>query len=192
MKEHICFSGGATGADTVFGDCAEAAGHKVVHYTFDGHRKIGKNAFKLNMFQLLQADSYLIEANKLLRRKFPTKNPGTDNLLRRNYYQIHDTKRVYAVTDLDETGFPLGGTAWAVIMAMQLDDQPEIFFFSQKQNSWYKFVKITEKGLRKNLLIIWKKIQKPPRPSDKYTGIGTSKNLTENGIDAIKQLYNGN
>jgi hypothetical protein len=175
----ILFSGGAPGADQLFGKLAKAAGHKVVHFSFEGHHEGIENRFPLSIRNLLVADTYLQDANKLLQRTFPTKTSDVNNLLRRNYYQVYDTERVYAATELDEKGRPKGGTAWAVVMAIQLS-VPEIYVFD---TVWKKF-----SHLDKNRLI-WE-INKPTRPQGKYTGIGSRpKNLSPEAIQAITDLY---
>ena len=85
----MCLSGGADGADVVWGMAAEAAGHEVVHWSFAGHKSSANYLSELNDTQLRVADHYLELANKSLQRKWPTTNPVVNNLLRRNFYQIY-------------------------------------------------------------------------------------------------------
>lgn len=70
MKENICFSGGCAGADELFGNCAKEVGHKVVHFMFKGEKTNCKteDSLYLNDLQLLQADEYLVEANKIFKK----------------------------------------------------------------------------------------------------------------------------
>src|SRR4051812_27476324 len=114
-KQSVCYSGGAEGADTLFGEFAEAAGHAVIHYHFRSNKAKLKHHKILSEFYLLQADPYLQDANKYIRRKYPTRTVDVDNLLRRNYWQIFDSTKIYAVTTLADRGIPLGGTAWAIV-----------------------------------------------------------------------------
>ena len=100
---NICLSGGAVGADTTFGNCAESVGHTVVHYVFHGMRTKCKNGLIfVEQENLLKADPYLKQANKILKRRFPTSSGYVNNLLRRNYYQVKETKRVYAVSSISD------------------------------------------------------------------------------------------
>ena len=178
--KNVCLSGGCRGADTVFGECAEAAGHKVVHWSFGGHYTKCK-ATVLRSDALLEADEPLKEAAKLLKRNYPSRYIYTNNLLRRNYYQIKNSERVYAVSSLIEHGIVKGGTGWAVAMGIQ-KHIPEIYFYDQDAKTWYKHDPMhhTDWG--------WEQIGMPPEPHGIYTGIGASV-LNESGEKAIKDLY---
>ena len=98
----ICFSGGCRGADAVFGEEATKAGHKVVHWAFSGmHSKCPEEqVYRLPSNKLQEADDTLVKANKILGRTYPSRFVYTNNLLRRNYWQIKETERVYAVSSL--------------------------------------------------------------------------------------------
>lgn len=182
--ENICYSGGAVGADQVFGECAAKAGHKVVHFTFDGHKSAVVGHFLTNE-ELRTADFELKEANKMLRRTFPTKNEYVNNLLRRNYFQIRNASKIYAVTSLDDRGIPYGGTAWAVVMGILGQKINEVYVFDQADNNWYQYCGYAayKDGFEWN-----KKSMDVPRPLGHYAGIGT-RELTDNGRKAIEDLY---
>lgn len=184
---NILLSGGANGADTEFGKCATKAKHDVVHWSFDGHKIKSKvNVYQLTTEHLLAADPYLIRANKGLIRSFPTKTDHTNNLLRRNYYQVKWSESVYAVSKFTDDNSMMkvaGGTAWAMQVYADrflYDQEPwnlcKMYMFDQMSNKWYQWLKI------------WRPINKPPSPSMVYAGIGT-RDLTEQGLEAIKQLY---
>jgi hypothetical protein len=180
---NICLSGGCGGADTVFGEQAALAGHEVVHWSFGGHHSKCENLRILNSQQLMEADEYLKKASKLLKRHYPSRFVYTNNLLRRNYYQIKTTDRIYAVSSLEENGSGRvkGGTGWAVAMGIQ-SQVPEIYFFDQECDTWFKHIwwGHTEWG--------WEKFGAPPIPHGIYTGIGT-RELNESGKQAIVKLY---
>lgn len=181
--ENTCFSGGAEGADTLFGVLAEAAGHNVVHYHFRPNKAKQKNVKVLSEFHLIQSDPYLIDANKYIKRKFPTRSLDVDNLLRRNYYQIEASQRIYAATTIGDNGIPLGGTAWAVMMGI-LKGINEVYVYDQAYSAWCKF-----KGYDKSKkLVKWTKATGIPAPEGLYTGIG-SRALTEDAVAAIHRLY---
>ena len=38
LNDNICFSGGARGADHAWGLMAEDQGHRVIHFSFKGHK----------------------------------------------------------------------------------------------------------------------------------------------------------
>ena len=177
MTEIICLSGGCKGADTIFGEQATLAKHKVVHWSFGGHYSKCKNLYCLTTLQLLAADKYLLEASKILKRNYPARFVYVNNLLRRNYYQIKDTERIYAVSSLDDEGIVKGGTGWAVAMGIQ-QFVPEIYLFDQEKSKW----------LFHHINWQWGDIDSPPPPIGIYTGIGASE-LNEAGRQAIVNLY---
>lgn len=183
--EHICFSGGAQGADAKFGEMATKAGHGVVHFSFSNHNtQCPKDTVLiLQDSELVLADPLLEICAKKLGRTFPTRNDHVNNLLRRNYFQVNQTERVYAVAPIDKDGKIIGGTAWAVQMAIQRHVK-EIYLFDSFAERWYTYDPMTE----------WEDYWKPtdylyvPRPYGYYTGIGT-RELPEAGAAAIEVLY---
>lgn len=184
MSCNICYSGGAkpfqgfASADLIFGECAEKAGHQVVHFSFKGHRHGQIHYKQLTEEQLMEADPWLRKANKILKRTYPTSSEHTNALLQRNYHQIKETKRIYAASTINDKGLVDGGTAWAVYMGILLN-VPEIYVYDQVREDWFSWI---DSG--------WWALNEIPKPERKYTGIGTRK-LTEIGVRAIKELYEG-
>lgn len=186
---NICLSGGAKGADTAWGDSALNAGHDLVHWIFDGYNIHNiKNYSILDTDKLSVADQYLDIANKTLQRKWPTGSNFVNNLLRRNYYQVYLSDRIYAIGQFTNDNSLLkikGGTAWAC--QMYIDrwiytnsdanmDKCQLYFFDQISNTWNKWNKI------------WHQINMPPAPSEVYAGIGT-RELSNAGRQAIIDCY---
>ena len=184
--DNICYSGGAVGADSLFGELAAKAGHKVIHWAFaEQGSKVPKETLnRLPYGLLIKADPWLKRTNVILKRTFPTRSVYTNNLLRRNYFQVKTTERVYAITRLDENnGIPQGGTGWAIVMGILLK-VPEIYVFDPDANFWNKFDNFNSRFNQ----ITWEAISSPPLPYGRYTGIGNI-DLTESGINAIRGLY---
>lgn len=184
-----CFSGGCEGADLAFGDAAKRVGHKVMHFSFQSHTaQTHPDAVVLNLQALLVSDPFLRDANKHLKRKYPTISMYVNNLLRRNYYQIKDTDRVYAVSHIDEKdNLVSGGTGWAVMMAMLRDNRPPIYVFDEKKLRWFSLRSFDK---RDTTSADWGALEfsQVPRPSGKYTGIG-SHDLTSAGSEEIRKLF---
>jgi hypothetical protein len=186
MKENVCFSGGAEGADTAWGKAATAAGHEIVHYVFEG---IGRNhaypRVYLNEAELGIANQYLLKANETLKRgSFPYNSEYVNKLLRRNYWQVKHSERVYAVAPLNpELTQVRGGTGWAVQMAIDLGIH-EIFVFDTVSNEWWVYLH------QFNRFTSFEDVKpsKPPAPCGCYTGIG-SREITQSGLQAIKEIY---
>jgi hypothetical protein len=136
---NICFSGGAQGADYYWGKCAEAAGHEVVHYSFAGHKTATQKHLRiLTNEELVIADQALKLANTMVKRKWPVHNPYTASLLRRNYWQIKDSDRLYAISHFEPDGSIAGGTAWGRILFLQQRAKPA-YIFDQNQNQWFNY-----------------------------------------------------
>ena len=192
VDENICFSGGAKGADSLFGQCAEVCDHKVMHFSFIGHKPAVKaNIYPISDLDLQQADKFLKRANLVLKRgTFPYESDYVNNMLRRNYFQIKQTERVYAVTSLDrKTGLPSGGTAWALVMAAQKGIR-DIFVFDQSTNLWRRMYDWVCAGFPESVVFDTMKWidERPEPPHGHYTGIG-SRDLTTEGANAIIKLY---
>jgi len=174
---NICFSGGAQGADTLWGDLALNAGHKLIHYIFNGHKSTCPYTKILTQQELDFADKFLNYANKTLNRHFPTKSLFVNNLLRRNFYQVRNSTSVYAIARISN-GLVEGGTAWAVQMFIDKNKGASCpcYVYCQTANKWYRW---TEE---------WVECV-PPRPQGAWTGIG-SRDLTAQGIAAAQELFN--
>jgi hypothetical protein len=183
---NTCYSGGCVGADAIFGEYATKEGHEVKHFSFLNHKYAkgvpNNQIVVLDEFMLHQANSPLTNAAKVLKRNFPTRSHYTDCLLRRNYYQIRDSDKIYAVSYLDENGLVKGGTGWAVTMGI-LKDIKEVYLFLQDENKWV----ILNSYIPKDNKMYWDDCN-PPKPSGSYAGIG-SHDITTNGKEAIKNLY---
>ena len=184
LGNDICLSGGAEGADLQWGMMAGKCGHRVIHWSFVGHRTDAPDSelVRLAPASLEEADPYLFRASKRLKRRYSRSKQTTMNLLRRNYYQSRWTNSLYAVGNI-EKGKIEGGTAWAVQIYMdrfKIDGEPmedcRLYFYDQKLDQW-----MTWKGE-------WSIMTSPPpRPSGIWTGIGT-RELSDKGKWAIRNL----
>lgn len=176
---NCCMSGGSDGADKLFGELAEQAGHKVIHWSFLNHHSSCKKEFirTLSYVDLLKADAHLKRANNTLQKTFPTSSEYVNNLLRRNYYQVVESESLYAACAFEDK-LPLGGTAWAIIMGINIEI-PNVYVFDTTNDKWITWN-----------IMDWKEIEfkNIPRPEGIYAGIGSSK-LPENGQSVIRRLY---
>lgn len=174
MIENICFSGGAKGADYFFGNFAKEINHKIIHYSFKGHKSQDiKNTVLLNQQHVAVADELLSLVNKNLKRTFPTKSDFVNNLLRRNYYQIIDSDSLYAISSITNNVVD-GGTSWAVEMFKEIREG-EIYIFDKKEMTWKQYNRISGLYDTKNAV---------PMPSGKWTGIG-SRDINKEIEDAL-------
>lgn len=180
LPPDVCYSGGSKGADKLFGECAEAAGHEVVHGGFGNHFSPCKKETirQLPYVELVKADPHLKKCNERLQRTFPTRSEYVNNLLRRNYFQIIYSDRIYAATAMNDDYVPFGGTAWAILMGIDRGIK-EVYVFDWGKDKWFFYNGYT-----------WNEIELKdiPHPYGKYAGIGSSE-LPENGQQAIRDLY---
>lgn len=177
----ICFSGGAAGADYYWGLAAKDYGHELIHYSFKGHHAcVTENLVRLSDDELAGADAELEKIKHHINRHIPYGTPWVLNLLRRNWYQVKDSDRIYAVSEMDPYSLSRckvnGGTAWAIEMAIE-NNIHSIYIFDQKSINWYEW---------KNRM--WNEIIKPPKPHGYWTGIGKRK-ISDQGIIAICELF---
>jgi hypothetical protein len=178
IESLVCNSGGAKGSDLTWQQECEKRKIIVNAYHFNTNLLKKQNVVILNQEQLNLADPFLIEANKRLLRKFPTWQEYVNNLLRRNYYQIKDSKAVYAIGTIDRKKNVInGGTGWAVEMARNLN--LSVYVFDQDENSWFKFE-------NENIVLVG-----IPKLISPFAGIGT-REIKSNGIQAIKDFLNFN
>ena len=172
----MCQSGGARGADLAWGAHAARLGHKVIHFSFAGHRTRApaEQIVVLSDEELRQADERMAIANRTLHRTWPPATDYSANLLRRDWHQVRNAERVYAVARFGTDGQIHGGTAWGVTMFIDLHNgQPcEAYLFEPSLQRWL------------TCNFEWGPIGAPPRPHGIWAGIGT-RNLDAAGEAAI-------
>lgn len=169
---NVCLSGGADGADLQWGLQAGKADHYVIHWSFAGHRTQAptEEVVRLTQEQLNLADDALTRANRTLKRRWPTRTDVTNNLLRRNWYQIKDAGSLYAISEMGLNGEIAGGTAWAVQMYLDRfihDGEPmencRAYVLDKNTLHWYKWT-----GAKWELII-----SRPPKPTGIWAGVGS-------------------
>ena len=176
----ICLSGGAIGADALFGIQALKNNHDLIDFSFSGHKCVNLgHEYILSETELKEGEFLLKQAQKRLNKTNP-RSIFVLNLLRRNYWQIKFTDSIFAVCSLkfdlqEQRLLPQGGTGYAVEMGI-LRGVPDIFLFDQITSSWYRFN------------YDWITCVTVPKPSGVYTGIGSRK-LFDNQRQAIIDLY---
>jgi len=169
---NLCMSGGADGSDLQWGLQAGKAGHGVIHWSFSEHRSQApeQELVRLHQKQLNLADGALKRANRKVQRSFPSRSEVTNNLLRRNWYQVRDTQSLYAVSQIKYDGSVDGGTAWAIQMYLdrfEYDGEDpskcRAYLLDKNTLKWYEW-----NGERWITMI-----SRPPKPQGIWTGIGS-------------------
>ena len=183
-----CLSGGASGADSIFGEEAKKAGHEVYHFHFNKNKQGLPHFYILGEEKLKVADPYLKWANKTLNRgSFPYSNEYTNDMLRRNFYQIKTADSVYAITRL-EKGNVKGGTGWATQMFIDKHkgEACACYVYDMLTERWYIWMG-PRWGFKDRYPGIGLEVD-IPKPKGIYAGIG-SRELTPKGEWALRSLY---
>lgn len=183
LKGFVNHSGGAVGADSVWGEEGAKYGATSNHYYYgkktpNGNTEISKEAFE-------DGKQHVLKANETLHRQ-PDKYM---DLLSRNWQQVKNADAIYAIGTRQKPNIrggavqnsqskfaPTvnGGTGWAVQMAV--DAGKTVYLFDQDVNRWFTI----EDGK-------WKPIDTPTLTKN-YAGIGT-REINENGRAAIAEVY---
>jgi hypothetical protein len=96
MKPSNCilFSGGAPGAESQFGACAERHGVEEVNFTFDGHKIERQRGVRvLNHEELLAGDVSLEYLSRLLHRRY-SEGPTLRKILQTLWYQVNNGQEI--------------------------------------------------------------------------------------------------
>ena len=177
-KHYTLFSGGAVGSDLFWQKIGAKFGVHLKAFSFERHGGKNRARVVLSQEQLKEADEFLHRANKTLKRHFPTGKSFVNNLLRRNWYQVKDTDKVFAITKIDSSGSTVqGGTGWAVQMA--IDYKRPVYVFDIAKSVWHQFDYSNHKFVS---------YRGTPKLSLNFTGIGT-RSLPEAGKKAIEQVF---
>ena len=166
LSNHVLFSGGAYGADQIFGVLAHKYGvGKQSHIRPVGNERIHKSLSKLGLEPLVAQVEHLLKAvdkiDELLGIKLKL---GTGaNLLARNYYQVSNSESVLAVAYLtDDLKSVLGGTRMAVDLGVALG--LPVYVLDVATESWYSY------NYKDNQFQLYNGI---PTLTRKFTGVGT-------------------
>ena len=119
MKPSDCilFSGGAPGAESQFGACAERHGVEEVNFTFDGHKIERQRGVRvLNHEELLAGDVSLEYLSRLLHRRY-SEGPTLRKILQTLWDQVNNGQEIYVIGTILEDDTVRGGTGWGAEFA---------------------------------------------------------------------------
>ncbi len=174
-QDYILYSGGAKGAETIFGRNAERVGIQVVNFSFNGHQVEYNNGLRvLTTEELQRKDVSLTYVSQLLNRKF-SNAPLMRKVLQTIMYQIENGMEVFVVGAIQTDNTVKGGTGWGVEFA-KICNKP-IFVFDQTRDVWHTWDKNT-----------WRSCPDPKISQTHFTGTGT-RFIEANGEKAIQELF---
>lgn len=168
------YSGGAPGAEAVFGELAEKWGVKEVNFTFDGHVQARtRGAHPLTEQELAAGDVSLAYVSRRLRRSWSSSAP-IKRVLQSLWHMVSAAQQVFVVGAIQEDGTVTGGTGWSVELARMWSKR--LWVYDQDKDEWYRWNGDD-----------W--LPGTPRiESTAFCGTGT-RYLAENGRDAIIALF---
>ena len=174
----ILFSGGAPGAESAFGACAEKHGVEEVNFTFDGHNiERHRGVRMLNHEELLTGDVSLDYVSRLMNRRY-TDRPTLRKILQTLWYQVNNGQEIYVIGAILEDLTVKGGTGWGAEFA-KLCNKP-LFVFDQDRDRWFRWTGDDWQPLGGSEL--------PVITHPHFTGTGT-RHLGDNGKRAIDALF---
>lgn len=173
LNEYVNHSGGALGSDTEWGKIGKEYGMTTNNHYYAEGSKTPNGNYPVSKESLKEADPYLIETNKVLKRRYPTRKEFINNLLRRNYWQVKNSDGIYAISTITNNMVD-GGTGWAVHMA--IINNKVVFVFDQKQKKWFTWKENEFKETETPILC------------KQFAGIGT-REINEDGKQAIHNVY---
>lgn len=176
--DSILFSGGAAGAESAFGACAERHGVEEVNFTFDGHKiERHRGVRVLNHEELKAGDVSLEYVSRLMRRRF-TDAPTIRKVLQTLWYQVNNGQEIYVIGTILDDGTVRGGTGWGAEFG-KLCNKP-LAVFDQAKDGWFTW---TDGEWRAHDSGSGPVITHPH-----FTGTGT-RTLQANGLRAIEDLF---
>jgi hypothetical protein len=174
----ILFSGGAPGAETAFGACAEQHGVEEVNFTFEGHKIDRHRGVRmLNHEELLAGDVSLEYVSKLMGRRY-TEGPTIRKVLQTLWYQVNSGQEIYVIGSILDDGTVKGGTGWGAEFA-KLCNKP-LSVFDQDKDLWFNWNGASWDALDSSTV--------PVISHPHFTGTGT-RTLRDNARSEIEALF---
>ena len=178
MKNFICHSGGAAGADFYFETFGKNFNVKTIAYSYKTKHHYSENKRELTQNEFHEGCQMVEKANITLQR---FRYHRMINLLARNWFQVKNANEIFAIGSIKRTNevqFVKGGTGWAVQMA--IDSKKPVFVFDQNETRWYYW------DFEINRFLVCE--FEPKITNENFAGIGTRK-INMFGIQAIEDLY---
>jgi len=168
-------SGGARGAEAMFGECAEAWGLSEINFTFEGRNPERKRGLvRLSAEELEQGAVSPVYVVAHMHRSYPD-TPLFRKTLKSIWHQVATAGEVFAVGTLLEDETVKGGTGWAVELAKHW--HKPLFVFDQGNGKWFAW---RDKS--------WQACEKPTISQRRFCGTGT-RDLNDAGKEAIRDLF---
>lgn len=168
------YSGGHTGAESEFGDCAERWGIQEVNFSYKGHKvSRDKNMILLEDDELNKGNISMEIVSRALGRRFHEAD-RLRRIVQSLFHIVTSSDHIFAVGWILENNTVKGGTGWGVELA-KIFNRP-VSVYDQDKDKWFT----------------WKKSQwvedEPVISQQNFAGTGT-RNLSDTGRKAIDDLF---
>jgi hypothetical protein len=129
------FSGGATGAEAVFGEVAARYGLKEVNFSFEGHSQARTEGRKiLDSRELAAGDVSLVYVAHRLHRHWD-KTETLRKVLQTQWHVVSHATQIFVVGAIQPDGTVHGGTGWSVELAKRWNKR--VWVFDQNHAGWF-------------------------------------------------------
>jgi len=170
------FSGATKGAESEFGQQAEAHGVEEINYCFEGHgNERTRGVHVLSRDELIKGDVSLQYVSRLLNRNYTQKGDTFRKVLQTLFHIVNASSEVFVIGEIQEDLTVKGGTGWGAEFAKICNKR--VHTFDQKQDSWFLW-----NGEA------WQKEAAPVIQETHFAGLGT-RMLDDKGRAAIAGLY---
>lgn len=182
-SDFILHSGGAKGADTIWGQIGEQYGVKANHY-YSGEKTPNGN-MEISEQDKVEGQQKVTIAARQMGRIEPTQQVR-NGLLIRDWAQVKYSDAIFAITTMLSVGSEMnygklakirqgkGGTGYAIQMA--INEGKPVYVYDQVRERWFK-----------NINGVWSSSDVPTLTKN-FAGIGT-REINEKGIQAIRDVY---
>ena len=173
-KNITIYSGGHKGAEAEFGKQAEAWGIPEVNFTYEGNTpERSKNLRVLTQDELKKGDISMEIVSKRMGRTY-AKADKIRKVIQSIFHMVNNGYHVFAIGWIQPDDTVKGGTGWGVELA-RLFNRP-VSVYDQDKKGWFTWEDNT-----------WA-ASEPVIDDRDFVGTGT-RNLTEDGIQAIRMLF---
>jgi len=129
------YSGGATGAEALFGETAERYGVGEVNFTFEGHNQARtEGAVVLDERALSAGDVSLVYVAHRLHRHWD-QTDTMRRVLQTQWHVVSHASQVFVIGRIQPDDTVHGGTGWSVELARRWNKR--VWVFDQEQATWF-------------------------------------------------------
>ncbi len=172
---YTLLSGGAAGAESEFGACAERWGLNEINFSFPGRatdRTRGLVTLSEAELKLGEVSTSYLATH--MHRQYP-ETPLFRRVLQSIWHQVNTAGEVFAIGVIKDDNTVKGGTGWAAELARHQDKTVHVY--DQERRGWYRWSGSA-----------WAEEKEPRIQKTRFTGTGT-RFLSDDGRAAIRALF---